>query len=226
MSQDTILPESNHDKLVLLADVAWKLLASHPIDQIEFDAVADMAGVNRRLAAALGGSVQCLVLAKMTALDHQSVIETYDDIEDAGDVTIREKIIERLLHRFETYAPYRSQIEQLYQSARRHPGLAFLLLDGLEAVVRRILLMSGDPVKGMKGMLRIKGVAGVFLIVSRVWMTDDSDDLAATMKLLDQQMSKAEEWGISLQLFGVVVQNDHMSDDHMQEDDCYEKDNE
>ena len=201
MSRDNSVLDSNHSKLVLLGDAAWTLLATHPIDEIEFDAVADTAGVDRGLAVALSGSVQCLVLSKMTELDRQSLKETYDDIQDAGAVSIREKIIESLLHWFETYAPYRLQIDQLNRSARSHPDLALRLLVSLEAVIRRTLVMSGDPALGLKGMVRVKGVVGVFLATARIWMKDDSNDLAATMKMLDQRMLQAEEWGISLRVF-------------------------
>ena len=201
MSQDKTILDSNHDKMVLLGNAAWTLLATHPVDQIDFDAVAEMAGVDRGLAGALSGSVQCLVLAKMTKLDRQSLMETYDDIQDAGAVSIREKIIESLLHWFETYAPYRSQIAQLNQSARSHPDLALRLFVGLEELIRHILVMSGDPALGLKGLVRVKGVACVFLATARVWMKDNSNDLAATMKMLDQRMSQAEDWGISLRIF-------------------------
>ena len=201
MSHDNVIPDSNHDKMVLLGDAAWNLLAKQTIDQIDFDAVADMAGLDRGIAGALSGSVQDLVLTKMAELDRQSLMETYDDIQDAGAVSIREKIIESFLHWFETYAPYRLQIEQLNRSARSHPDLALRLLAGLEALVRHILSMSGDPALGFKGMVRVKGVAAVFLATARVWMKDDSNDLAATMKMLDQRMSQAEEWGISLRVF-------------------------
>ena len=201
MSQDNTVPDSNHDKMVLLRGAAWTLLATHPIDQIDFDAVADMAGLDRGVAGALAGSVQCLILEKLTELGQQSLMETYDDIQDAGAVSIREKIIESLLHWFETYAPYRPQIEQLKRSARSHPDLALRLFVGLEALIRHILVVSGDPAPGFKGMVRVKGVAGVFLATARVWMKDESDDLATTMKTLDQRMSQAEEWGISLRIF-------------------------
>ena len=201
MSQDNTIPDSNHDKMVLLSGAAWTLLATHPIDQIDFDAVADMAGVDRGLARSLSGSVRCLILAKMTELNRQSLVETYDDIQDAGAVSIREKIIESLLHWFETYAPYRLQIEQLNRSARSHPDLALRLVVGLEALIRHILILSGDPAPGFKGMLRVKGVAGVFFATARVWMKDNSNDLATTMKTLDQRMSQAEEWGISFRIF-------------------------
>ena len=201
MSQNYAIPDSNFDKMVTLSDAAWTLLAAHPIDQIDFDVVAEKAGVDRELARVLSGSVQRLVMAKMAELDRQSLIETYNDIRDAGEVSIREKIIESLLHWFETYAPYRLQIDQLNRSARRHPDLALHLIVDLEALIRRVLVMSGDPARGLRGMARVRGVAGVFLVTARVWMKDDSNDLAATMKMLDQRITQAEEWGISLRIF-------------------------
>ena len=225
MSLNTSIPGLNYDRMVGLADAAWALLENQRLDQIKFDAVANMVGVDQRFALALVGSVQNLVLAKMNALDCQSILEAYGDIADAGEVSIREKIIEGLLHRFETYAPFRGQIDQLNKSARRHPELAVRLLDGLEATIRRILMISGDPADGLKGMLRVKGVAGVFLVTSRVWMKDDSPDLAATMKMLDQRMSTAEEWCTSLRVFDLESQPDQILDDNEQDDGCYGEDN-
>ncbi len=201
MSQESSMPASGNDQLNTLADAAWSLLASHHVSKIDLMMVANLAGVGYGLAVALGGSVQRLILAKMAMLDQQSLLESYGDIEEAGDISIREKIIEGLLHRFEVYAQYRSQITSLNQSARTHPELAMRLLDGLESVVRRILVMSGDPANGIRGMMRVKGVAGVWLVVARVWMKDESADLAATMKALDQLMHQAEEWGITLNVF-------------------------
>ena len=201
MSHNNNKIDSNNNKLDLLGDSAWTLLGTHLVDQIDFDSVADMAGVDRGLAGALAGSVQCLVLTKMTRLDRQSLMETYDDIQEAGAVSIREKIVEGLLHWFETYAPYRSQIDHLNRSARSHPDLALRLFVGLEALIRHILVISGDPALGLRGMARVKGVSWVFLDAARVWMTDDSNGLATTMKILDQRMLQAEEWGISLRIF-------------------------
>ena len=37
-------------------------------------------------------------------------METYDNIQDAGEVSAREKIIEGLLHWFETYSPFRGRL--------------------------------------------------------------------------------------------------------------------
>ncbi len=75
------------------------------------------------------------------------------------------------------------------------------------------MVMAGDSTQGLKGMLRVKGVIAVFLATARVWMKDDSPDLAATMKMLDQRMVKAEEWGVSLRLFG-GKHADHANQDY------------
>ena len=39
------------------------------------------------------------------------------------------------------------------------------------------------------------------LVVARIWMDDDSPDLAPTMKELDRRLQQAEEWAVSLRLF-------------------------
>ena len=137
----------------------------------------------------------------MAALDDQAVLESFADIEDAGEISIREKILEALMHRFEVYAPYRVQIEAVNRAARTRPDLGVALGLNLQHVTRRMLAMAGDSCEGWRGMLRIKGVVGVVMMVARDWMKDDSPDLAPTMKALDRRLQQAEEWAISLRLF-------------------------
>ena len=72
---------------------------------------------------------------------------------------------------------------------------------GLQSVTRRMLVMAGDNCDGWRGLIKIKGVAGVVMVVARVWMKDDSPDLAPTMKELDRRLQQAEEWAVSLRLF-------------------------
>ena len=184
-----------------LADEAWRQLGSRPLTELMLAEIAAYADVDASLAVAVAGGPQELVLGKMAALDNQAVVESFADIEDAGAVSTREKILEALMHRFEVYAPYRTQIQALNRAARRRPDLALALGLGLQSVTRRMLAMAGDHCNGWRGLLRIKGVAGVVLVVARVWLDDDSPDLAPTMKELDRRLQQAEEWAISLRLF-------------------------
>ena len=184
-----------------LADEAWRQLGSQTLASLTVAEIAAHADVDAALAVAVAGSPQQLVLGKMAALDDQAVLESFADIEDAGAVPSREKILEALMHRFEVYAPYRMQIQALNRATRRRPDLALALGLGLQSVTRRMLAMAGDHCDGWRGLLRIKGVAGVVLVVARVWMDDDSPDLAPTMKELDRRLQQAEEWAFSFRLF-------------------------
>ena len=184
-----------------LADEAWRQLGSRPLAELMVAEIAAHADVDAALAVAVAGEPQQLALGKMAALDDQAVLESFADIEDAGAIPTREKILEALMHRFEVYAPYRTQIQALNRAARGRPDLALALGLGLQSVTRRMLAMAGDHCDGWRGMVRVKGVAGVVMVVARVWMNDDSPDLAPTMKELDRRMQQAEEWAVSLRLF-------------------------
>ena len=184
-----------------LADEAWQQLGSRPLADLTLAEIAAHAEIDAGLAVAVAGDPQQLVLGKMAALDDQAVLESFADIEDAGAIPIREKILEALMHRFEVYAPYRVQIQALNRAARGRPDLALALGLGLQSVTRRMLAMAGDHCDGWRGLMRVKGVVGVVMVVARVWMKDDSPDLAPTMKELDRRLQQAEEWAVSLRLF-------------------------
>ena len=184
-----------------LANEAWQQLGSRPLADLTVAEIAAHVDVEAGLAVAVAGDPQQLVLGKMAALDDQAVLESFADIEDAGAVPIREKILEAILHRFEVYTPYRAQIQALKEAARARPDLTLALGLGLQAVTRRMLAMAGDDCDGWRGLMRVKGVVGVVMVVARVWMKDDSPDLAPTMKELDRRLQQAEEWAVSLRLF-------------------------
>ena len=184
-----------------LANEAWRQLGSRPLADLTLADIAAHVDIEAGLAVAVAGDLQQLVLGKMATLDDQAVLESFADIEDAGAVPIREKILEAILHRFEVYTPYRAQIQALKKAARARPDLTLALGLGLRAVTRRMLAMAGDECEGWRGLMRVKGVVGVVMVVARVWMKDDSPDLAPTMKELDRRLQQAEEWAVSLRLF-------------------------
>ena len=184
-----------------LADAAWQQLGSRPLAELMLADIAARADVDAALAVAIAGDPQQLALGKMVALDDQAVLESFADIEDAGALPVREKVLEALMHRFEVYAPYRAQILALNRAALGRPDLALALGLGLQSVTRRMLAMAGDHCDGWRGMMRVKGVIGVVMVVARVWMNDSSPDLAPTMKELDRRLQQAEEWAVSLRLF-------------------------
>jgi AcrR family transcriptional regulator len=197
-----------------LSDAVWQMLAEQSPRAIHIDDVADAAGVAPAAARAVAGSIMALILHKLQRLDRQAVLETLADIEDAGDVPVRDRIIEALMHRFETYAPYRRQIAQLDAAARRDPALGLRLIDSLVQATRMLLRMAGDDLAGWQGEARVRGVAGVAMVVARTWQQDDTPDMATTMKEIDRRLATAEEWGRTLRVLrgGASQDNDVEND--------------
>jgi AcrR family transcriptional regulator len=196
-----------------LSDAVWQMLAEQSPRAIHIDDVADAAGVAPAAARAVAGSIMALILHKLQRLDRQAVLETLADIEDAGDVSVRDKIIEALTHRFEIYAPYRRQVAQLDTAARRDPALGLRLIDSLVQAMRMLLRMAGDDLAGWQGEARVRGVAGVAMVVARIWQDDDTPDLATTMKEIDRRLATAEEWGRTLRVLGGGASQDSGGDD-------------
>jgi len=183
-----------------LAEAAWVQLAGMSPRAIHIEDVAAAAGVAPAAARAVAGSITALILHQLARLDRQAVLESLADIEDAGEVSIRDKIMEALMHRFEVYAPYRAQMSQLESAARRDPALGLRLVDSLVQATRMLLRMAGDELTGLAGEARVRGVAGVAMVVARVWRTDDTPDLSLTLKEIDKRLATAEEWGRTLRV--------------------------
>ena len=53
--------------------------------------------------------------------------------------------------------------------------------------------LAGEPPRDrLFGIIRVKGLAAIYLSVLRVWLNDDSEDMAQTMSALDRALRRAE----------------------------------
>ena len=195
------MTETATQMMDLLAEAAFEQLADRSLREIHIDDVAAKAGVAPVAARAVAGSISALLLHRLAQLDRQAILESLADIEDAGEVPIRDKIVEALMHRFEVFAPYRTQIAELDRAARRDPLLGLRLIDSLTQAMRMLLRMAGDDLAGLRGEVRAHGVALVAMAVARVWKDDGTPDLSVTLKEIDKRLTTAEEWGRTLRMF-------------------------
>ena len=185
-----------------LAETAWAQLADMSPRALHIDEIAAAAGIAPSAARAVSGSITALILHQLARLDRQAILESLADIEDAGEVPVRDKIMEALMHRFEVYAPYRAQMIQLEAAARRDPVLGLRLVESLLQATRMLLRMAGDDLVGFRGEARVRGVTGLAIVVARVWRTDDTPDLSMTLKEIDKRLATAEEWGRKFRVLG------------------------
>jgi hypothetical protein len=52
---------------------------------------------------------------------------------------------------------------------------------------------AGIDTTGARGMMRVKGMLGVWLYTVRAWREDETEDLSPTMAALDRALQRAEQ---------------------------------
>lgn len=154
------------------------------------DAVADVAGTTTGRVAATFPDRRAALAGFGRALDVAALAEAGAD-RAAG---VRDRLFAMIMARFDAAQDHRRGAAELTRAARRDPGLALSLALGLPQSVARLAEAAGVATGGLAGALRVQALTVLTLAVTRVWLTDDSTDLGATMKELDTRLAQAETW--------------------------------
>ncbi len=183
-----------------LATALWSALQTRPFAELTLSRLADEAGLETESTGL--ASMTDLACFAVAQIEEHALAETADDFLDAGDASVQEKLIEGLIHRFECFTPKRQQMQALHIAVTRDLGLGLALLNQLIRSIDRLLELCGDESRGIKRILRTKGVCAVVLRVRSTWMSDDTPDLAQTLKQIDIELEKAREWAVSFRVLG------------------------
>ena len=189
-----------------LVEAFWAALRGRSFAELSLEMLAGEAG--RDGQEHLASPADMAGLADMTDLacvavamvDDQALAEIADDFNDAGDASVQEKLVEGLIHRFESFAPLKPQMQALHLACMRNPVLGMALGYQLLRAIDRLLRLCGDDSSGIKRMLRVKGVCAVVMRVRPTWMADETADLSQTLKQIDSELEKAREWAVSLKI--------------------------
>lgn len=189
-----------------LVEAFWAALRGRSFAELSLEMLAGEAG--RDGQEHLASPADMAGLADMTDLacvavamvDDQALAEIADDFNDAGDASVQEKLVEGLIHRFESFAPLKPQMQALHLACMRNPVLGMALGHQLLRAIDRLLRLCGDDSSGIKRMLRVKGVCAVVMRVRPTWMADETADLSQTLKQIDSELEKAREWAVSLKI--------------------------
>jgi len=106
--------------------------------------------------------------------------------------TARDRIFDVLMRRLDALQPHRAGLLRFLHDLRRDPLLALALSPGLVNAMGWMLEAAEVDGTGPAGLLRAKGLAGVWLATLRAWENDQSADLGATMAALDRLLGRGE----------------------------------
>ena len=108
------------------------------------------------------------------------------------DESTRDRLFDTLMRRFEALGPYKDGLAAILRDGAGGPAA---LLCGGASLLRSMawtLESAGVGSNGLKGRLRTKGLVVVYLASLRVWLRDETEDLAPTMAALDKRLARAE----------------------------------
>ncbi len=111
---------------------------------------------------------------------------------DPLDGTARDRLFDLVMRRLDLQAANKAALENLFHALPRSPGEAVCVAGRLRRSMALMLDLAGISTSGLRGLLRIKAMTGLYLHVMRAWLKDDSDDSSATMALLDKRLNQAE----------------------------------
>ena len=172
-----------------LIETALRLAAERGWARLSYGDIAAEAKVPLSKAYPVFSS-KAAILDGFAAMIDAKVLEDLDEEDEEGDA--RDRLFDVLMSRFEALQPYRQGLGNILYDLRRDPCAALQASCALRRSMALMLELAGLSADGPTGLLRVKGLAAIYLASLRVWLRDDSLDLAKTMAALDGYLRRVE----------------------------------
>jgi hypothetical protein len=132
------------------------------------------------------------LLVAFSAFIDTTVNQSIDaDLKD-DQIPVRERLLEALLIRFEALVPYKAGIIKLMKTFPHNPSFVVIGSKSLKLSMEATLTAVGLEAKGIQGAIRVKGMCMIFMSGVCTWSKDNSEDLSATTRILDERLKQTE----------------------------------
>jgi ubiquinone biosynthesis protein COQ9 len=182
------MPAMDKDTETKLVAALWQVVAAHGWDGLSMTRLATASGVPMADIRRLCPSRLHLLKLHGRMMD-VAVLET--GVPDQPG-TARDKVFDALMRRIDAMQPHRAGLLRFFEDVRCDPLLGLLLLAELPCSMAWMLEAAGISPGGLSGLLRVKGLTGVWLATMRAWAQDETQDLGPTMAALDRAIDQAE----------------------------------
>ena len=108
---------------------------------------------------------------------------------DAREGSAHDRLFDALMRRFDALRPYREALGNIVCAEAGDPVSALCGLCRLKRSMACMLEAARLSATGLRGALRVKALGLAYLATLRVFLRDDSPDMAATMAALDRNLS-------------------------------------
>ena len=114
------------------------------------------------------------------------------DLDELEGLSHRERLFELFMRRFDAMAPFKPGLKRLTREARTEPEILLASLWNLDRMAGWLIELAELPYSGLEARLARAGLILAYGRLFRVWLDDDSPDLATTMAELDKRLDQLE----------------------------------
>ena len=183
-----LLPPSDRD---LVIDAAFARIAQDGWRRLSIAAIAAEAGLPIVRVYRAFSSKPAILRGFFRRID-EAVLAV--PVEPEADERPRDRVFDLLMRRFDALGPYKPALEVLGRELPADPCAVLAAGAGLLRSMRWMLEAAGVAADGVGGIIAIKLTAAAYMATFRVWLRDDSPDLAPTMAALDRRLRGIERW--------------------------------
>jgi AcrR family transcriptional regulator len=185
------VPEPVGGETDRLVDAALRLIARHGWRRLSMAAIAAAAGLPILTVYRAFPSKPAILCAFARRIDETVLAAT---LETDPDERPRDRVFDLLMRRFDALRPHRGALEVLGRELPGDPVAALALGAALLRSIAWMLEAADISPHGLRGAITVKLTAAAYASVLRVWLRDDTPDLAPTMAALDRRLRGIERW--------------------------------
>jgi AcrR family transcriptional regulator len=186
--QNSGAPASEPDRII---DAALGLFATEGWRGTSLAAIAAAAGLPILQVYRIFRSKQAILAGFFRRVDEIVLAELPTP---EADERPRDRLFDLLMRRFDALQPHKPALEVLRRELPGDPVAGFCAGTALLRSMRWMLEAADIPVSGFRGAIAVRLASGAYLSTMRVWLRDDSPDLARTMAALDARLRRVERW--------------------------------
>jgi AcrR family transcriptional regulator len=169
-----------------LREAALRLLAERGWADTTVADIAAKAGVSAAEAAATFPSKTAILADVQTWIDEQA------SAAEPGSGSVRDKLFELLMRRFDALKPHKKAVRALAAGVCANPLAGLAAAPRLAKSLARSLDSAGAGTAWPAGPLKVQGLGLIYANAFRVWLGDDTPDMSRTMAALDRGLGRAE----------------------------------
>jgi AcrR family transcriptional regulator len=172
-----------------IIEAAMKLAAEEGWRDLSLARIAEAAKLPLSKVYPEFPSKQAVLDAFSRRVDARVLAEEEPEAREGG---ARDRLFDVLMRRFDALAPYREALGNIVFDQARDPLSALCGLRRMRRSMACMLEAADFSTGGLRGLLRVKALMAAYLATLRVWLRDDSPDMARTMAALDRQLRGLE----------------------------------